>query len=149
MKVLLFEASFEAPLFTMHCGGGFFASGPAGGAIFAAEFEFSHSLEKVLSFDMGGTTVKLCLVEGGMPKTANAFEVARSYQIKKGSGMIVFTPVIEMIEIGAGGGSSASIDTIGRLQVGQASAGSEPRPACFDRGVTEPTVSETNLVLGR
>ena len=162
LKARLCEAGIKAPLLMMHSGGGLIAletameqpvrlleSGPAGGAIFAAEFARSHNFEKVLSFDMGGTTAKICLVEGGTPKTANAFEVARSYRFKKGSGMIVSTPVVEMIEIGAGGGSIASIDTIGRLQVGPASAGSEPGPACYDRGGTEPTVSDANLVLGR
>ena len=156
------DADLKVPVLMMQSSGGLISvetaaeqpvrlleSGPAGGAIFAAEFARSHGLDKVLSFDMGGTTAKICLVESGAPKTANVFEVARSYRFKKGSGMIVSTPVVEMVEIGAGGGSIASIDAMGRLQVGPESAGSEPGPACYGRGGTEPTVSDANLVLGR
>ncbi|MEO0914934.1 MAG: hydantoinase/oxoprolinase family protein, partial [Pseudomonadota bacterium] len=124
-------------------------SGPAGGAIYAADFARAHGLDKVLSFDMGGTTAKICLIEDGTPKTANTFEVARSYRFKKGSGMTVSTPVVEMVEIGAGGGSIASIDAMGRIQVGPKSAGSEPGPACYQRGGEEPTVTDSNLLLGR
>ncbi len=98
---------------------------------------------------MGGTTAKICLIEDGKPKTANTFEIARSYRFKKGSGLVVSTPVVEMVEIGAGGGSIASIDAMGRIQVGPRSAGSEPGPACYQRGGTEPTVTDANLVLGR
>ena len=98
---------------------------------------------------MGGTTAKICLIEDGAPKTANTFEVARAYRFKKGSGMTVSTPVVEMVEIGAGGGSIASVDTMGRLQVGPRSAASEPGPACYGRGGEEPTVTDANLLLGR
>ena len=156
------DVDVKAPVLMMHSGGGLISvetaveqpvrlleSGPAGGSIFASEFARAHGLDKVVSFDMGGTTAKICLVEGGAPKTENVFEVARSYRFKKGSGMIVSTPVVEMVEIGAGGGSIASIDAIGRLQVGPSSAGSEPGPACYGRGGTEPTVSDANLILGR
>jgi 5-oxoprolinase (ATP-hydrolysing) len=104
---------------------------------------------KALSFDMGGTTAKICLVEDGAPKTANSFEIARTYRFKKGSGMVVSTPVVEMVEIGAGGGSIASIDAMGRIQVGPRSAGSEPGPACYRRGGENPTVTDANLILGR
>lgn len=151
-----------APVFMLHSGGGLISvevaaeqpvrlleSGPAGGAIFAADFARGHGLDSVLSFDMGGTTAKICLIEDGAPKTANTFEVARTYRFKKGSGMTVSTPVVEMVEIGAGGGSIASIDTLGRIQVGPRSAASEPGPACYGRGGTEPTVTDTNLLLGR
>ncbi|MEM8702167.1 MAG: hydantoinase/oxoprolinase family protein, partial [Pseudomonadota bacterium] len=156
------ESSIEAPVFMLHSGGGLISvetaseqpvrlleSGPAGGAIFAAEFARAHGLEKVLSFDMGGTTAKICLIENGAPKTASTFEVARTYRFKKGSGMTVSTPVVEMVEIGAGGGSIASIDQMGRIQVGPRSAASEPGPACYQRGGIEPTVTDSNLVLGR
>ncbi|WP_299483764.1 hydantoinase/oxoprolinase family protein [uncultured Roseibium sp.] len=156
------NADISAPVFMLHSGGGLISvetaseqpvrlleSGPAGGAIFAAEFARSHQIDKVMSFDMGGTTAKICLIEDGAPKTANTFEVARTYRFKKGSGMTVSTPVVEMVEIGAGGGSIASIDTMGRIQVGPRSAASEPGPACYQRGGAEPTVTDSNLVLGR
>ncbi len=156
------ETGVDAPVFMLHSGGGLITvetaaeqpvrlleSGPAGGAIFAADFARAHGLDKVLSFDMGGTTAKICLIEDGAPKTANTFEVARTYRFKKGSGMTVSTPVVEMVEIGAGGGSIASVDTMGRLQVGPRSAASEPGPACYGRGGKEPTVTDANLLLGR
>ena len=156
------SASLKAPIFMIHSGGGLISletaaaqpirlleSGPAGGAIFAANFARSHALDKVLSFDMGGTTAKICLIEDGEPKTANTFEIARTYRFKKGSGMSVSTPVVEMVEIGAGGGSIASVDSLERIQVGPKSAGSEPGPACYQRGGTEPTVTDANLRLGR
>ncbi|MEP3637410.1 MAG: hydantoinase/oxoprolinase family protein [Paracoccaceae bacterium] len=156
------DAGVDAPVFLLHSGGGLISvdvaseqpvrlleSGPAGGAIFAADFARGHGLDSVLSFDMGGTTAKICLIEDGAPKTANTFEVARTYRFKKGSGMTVSTPVVEMVEIGAGGGSIASIDTLGRIQVGPRSAGSEPGPACYGRGGDEPTVTDANLILGR
>ncbi|MGX9356750.1 hydantoinase/oxoprolinase family protein [Roseobacteraceae bacterium S113] len=158
----LHEAGVTAPVFMLHSGGGLMSvedaaaqpvrlleSGPAGGAIFAADFARAHGLDKVLSFDMGGTTAKICLIEEGAPKTANTFEVARTYRFKKGSGMTVSTPVVEMVEIGAGGGSIASIDAMGRIQVGPKSAASEPGPACYGRGGEEPTVTDSNLLLGR
>lgn len=156
------EANVSAPVFMLHSGGGLISvetaaeqpvrlleSGPAGGAIFAADYARAHGLDKVLSFDMGGTTAKICLIEDGAPKTANTFEVARTYRFKKGSGMTVSTPVVEMVEIGAGGGSIASIDTLGRIQVGPRSAASEPGPACYGKGGEEPTVTDANLLLGR
>lgn len=156
------DTNISAPVFMMHSGGGLISvetasaepvrlleSGPAGGAIFAADFARAHGLDRVLSFDMGGTTAKICLIEDGQPKTANTFEVARTYRFKKGSGMPVSTPVVEMVEIGAGGGSIASVDAMGRIQVGPRSAASEPGPACYQRGGTEPTVTDANLTLGR
>ena len=155
-------AGVAAPVFMLHSGGGLISvdtamaqpvrlleSGPAGGAIFAAGFARSFGLERALSFDMGGTTAKICLVENGAPKNAASFEVARTYRFKKGSGMTVSTPVVEMVEIGAGGGSIASVDALGRVQVGPRSAGSEPGPACYKRGGEEPTVTDANLALGR
>ncbi|MEM7564075.1 MAG: hydantoinase/oxoprolinase family protein [Pseudomonadota bacterium] len=158
----LSEQDINAPVYMMHSGGGLISvetasaepvrlleSGPAGGAIFAANFALAHNLDKVLSFDMGGTTAKICLIEEGTPKTANTFEVARTYRFKKGSGMPVSTPVVEMVEIGAGGGSIASLDAMGQIRVGPRSAASEPGPACYQRGGEEPTVSDANLVLGR
>ena len=155
-------AGFNAPVFMLHSGGGLISvetaieqpvrlleSGPAGGAIFAAGYARAHGIDKALSFDMGGTTAKICMIENGAPKSANTFEIARTYRFKKGSGMTVSTPVVEMVEIGAGGGSIASVDTMGRIQVGPKSAGSEPGPACYQRGGTAPTVTDANLILGR
>ncbi len=156
------STGIEAPVFMMHSGGGLISvetaieqpvrlleSGPAGGAIFAAQFAQSHGVDKVMSFDMGGTTAKICLIEDGTPKTAGTFEIARTYRFKKGSGIAVSTPVVEMVEIGAGGGSIASFDALGRIQVGPKSAGSQPGPACYGRGGDEPTVTDANLTLGR
>ena len=158
----LTEAGIEAPVFMLHSGGGLISvetameqpvrlleSGPAGGAIFAAGYARAHGIGKALSFDMGGTTAKICLIGNGTPQTASTFEIARTYRFKKGSGMVVSTPVVEMVEIGAGGGSIAGVDAMGRIQVGPRSAGSEPGPACYRRGGTEPTVTDANLVLGR
>ncbi|MEM9472189.1 MAG: hydantoinase/oxoprolinase family protein [Pseudomonadota bacterium] len=152
----------SCPVFLMHSGGGIISietamqfpvrlleSGPAGGAIYAANFALSHGLSKVVSFDMGGTTAKICLIEDGKPKTANRFEVARTYRFKKGSGMPVSTPVVEMVEIGAGGGSIAHVDDMGQIRVGPQSAGSEPGPACYQRGGERPAVTDANLVLGK
>jgi len=155
-------AGIAAPVFLMHSGGGLVSvetaidqpvrlleSGPAGGAIYAAGVARAHGLTKALSFDMGGTTAKICLIEDGAPKTANTFEVARTYRFKKGSGMLISTPVVEMVEIGAGGGSIAWTDAMGRLRVGPHSAGSEPGPACYGRGGETPAVTDANLALGR
>lgn len=124
-------------------------SGPAGGAVFAARIARDAALPRALAFDMGGTTAKLCLLEDGVPRTDRVFEVDRSYRFAKGSGMPVRVPVVELVEIGAGGGSIARVDATGRVAVGPESAGSEPGPACFGRGGHAPTVSDANLVLGR
>ncbi|MEZ5778575.1 MAG: hydantoinase/oxoprolinase family protein [Paracoccaceae bacterium] len=123
-------------------------SGPAGGAILAARIAAECGLDQVLSFDMGGTTAKLCLIDDGQPQTSRAFEIARAARFIKGSGMPVRIPVIEMIEIGAGGGSIAGVDRLGRLTVGPKSAGSEPGPVAFGRGGTEPTVTDADITLG-
>lgn len=123
-------------------------SGPAAGALATAYFGAMIGAADLMSFDMGGTTAKLCVVEKGEPLTANDFEVDRKYRFKKGSGLPVKTPVIEMIEIGAGGGSIARIDSLGLLKVGPDSAGAEPGPVCYGRGGTEPTVTDADLILG-
>ncbi len=124
-------------------------SGPAGGAILASHLARRLDLGDVLSFDMGGTTAKLCVIDGGRPLQSRAFEVARSYRFRKGSGLPVRIPVIEMVEIGAGGGSIAEVDDLDRVQVGPASAGSEPGPAAYCRGGADPTVTDADVVLGR
>ena len=162
LKARLAEEGADCPVFLMHSGGGIMSlesaaefpvrlveSGPAGGAIFAADIAARHRLDKVLSFDMGGTTAKICLIKNRTPKTARVFEVARSYRFKKGSGMPISIPVIDMVEIGAGGGSLAHVDAMDQIRVGPESAGSEPGPACYGRGGTRPAVTDADLTLGR
>jgi len=154
----LLRAGFHCPLLLMTSGGGITTtetairfpvrlveSGPAGGAIFAACIAREHGLDQVVSFDMGGTTAKICLIDKAQPQSARAFEVARIYRFLKGSGLPLRIPVIEMVEIGAGGGSIARVDTLGRIVVGPDSAGSEPGPVCGE----EPTVTDADVVLGR
>ncbi|MEM9655895.1 MAG: hydantoinase/oxoprolinase family protein [Actinomycetota bacterium] len=150
------------PLYLIHSGGGLIGvdtaaafpvrlveSGPAGGAIFAANLAARYGRERVMSYDMGGTTAKIALIEDFVPETAKTFEVARTTRFKKGSGMPISIPVIEMIEIGAGGGSIAGVDALGQIRIGPHSAGSEPGPAAYDLGGTEPTVTDANIQLGR
>jgi N-methylhydantoinase A len=124
-------------------------SGPAGGAILAQQVAREMGLDRILSFDMGGTTAKLCLIDKYEPLMSRSFEVDRVYRFKKGSGLPIRIPVIEMVEIGAGGGSIADIDKLGRVQVGPESAGSEPGPAAYGRGGTQPTVTDADVQLGR
>jgi N-methylhydantoinase A len=123
-------------------------SGPAAGALAAAHLGARAGFSDLLSFDMGGTTAKLCAVENGKPLKAHEFEVDRVYRFRKGSGLPIKIPVIDMIEIGAGGGSIARVDALGLLKVGPNSAGAEPGPACYGRGGEEPTVTDADLVLG-
>ncbi|NKC30787.1 hydantoinase/oxoprolinase family protein [Roseomonas sp. BU-1] len=123
-------------------------SGPAAGALAAAHFSAVLDLPRLLSFDMGGTTAKACLIEGGRPLVAGEFEVDRRYRFKPGSGFPITIPAVDMIEIGAGGGSIARVDTLGLLKVGPRSAGSEPGPVCYGRGGTQPTVTDADVVLG-
>ncbi|MEM8729351.1 MAG: hydantoinase/oxoprolinase family protein [Pseudomonadota bacterium] len=123
-------------------------SGPAAGAILAARIAAETGETEVLSFDMGGTTAKLCLIDAFRPQTARKFEIARAARFVKGSGMPVRIPVVEMIEIGAGGGSIARVDRLGRLQVGPESAGSEPGPAAFGKGGQAPTVTDADVIQG-
>lgn len=123
-------------------------SGPAAGALSAAHFGKSDSGGSLLAFDMGGTTAKLCLIDGGEPLVAYGFEAARQKRFTEGSGLPVRISTIELIEIGAGGGSIARVDELGLLKVGPESAGSQPGPACYGLGGTEPTVTDADLVLG-
>ena len=156
------ERGFTCPLYMITSGGGLTAletarkfpirlveSGPAGGAILAAALARQCGLDKVLSFDMGGTTAKICLIDDGEPQHSRTFEVARQYRFLKGSGLPLRIPVIEMVEIGAGGGSIAHVDSLARINVGPESAGAEPGPASYGRGGTEPTVTDADVVLGR
>nr|WP_210292613.1 hydantoinase/oxoprolinase family protein [Rhizobium sp. BK602] len=162
LVVSLKEIGVACPVFMIHSGGGIVSvesasefpvrlveSGPAGGAIFAADIARRHGLDTVLSFDMGGTTAKICLIENQVPKTAKTFEVARTYRFRKGSGMPISIPVVEMVEIGAGGGSIASVDGMRQIRVGPHSAASEPGPACYQRGGKNPTVTDADLILGK
>ncbi|MGO8088950.1 hydantoinase/oxoprolinase family protein [Rhizobium leguminosarum] len=162
LVVSLKDIGVGCPVFMIHSGGGIVSvesasefpvrlveSGPAGGAIFAADIARQYGLDTVLSFDMGGTTAKICLIENQVPKTAKTFEVARTYRFRKGSGMPISIPVVEMVEIGAGGGSIASVDAMRQIRVGPHSAASEPGPACYQRGGKNPTVTDADLILGK
>ena len=124
-------------------------SGPCGGAVLAASVAAERGETRVLSYDMGGTTAKICLIDDARPRTARTFEIARAARFVEGSGLPVRIPAIEMIEIGAGGGSIARLDRLGRLAVGPDSAGAEPGPACYGRGGRAPTVTDADLLLGR
>ncbi len=123
-------------------------SGPAAGALAAARMARELGEPKLLSFDMGGTTAKACVIDKGEPLLAREFEVARADRFKKGSGLPVRVPCIEMIEIGAGGGSLARVDRMGLLKVGPDSAGADPGPACYASGGQVPTVTDADLLLG-
>jgi N-methylhydantoinase A len=123
-------------------------SGPAAGALAAAQAGLRTGHRDLLSFDMGGTTAKLCVIDGGQPLKTHELEVDRVYRFRKGSGLPVRIPVIDMIEIGAGGGSIARVDSLGLLKVGPDSAGADPGPVCYGLGGTEPTVTDADLVLG-
>jgi N-methylhydantoinase A len=162
LELGLREAGLACPLYLMLSGGGLTTidtaarfpirlveSGPAGGAIFSAFVARQRGFDKVLSFDMGGTTAKVCLIDNFRPQASRSFEVARVGRFKKGSGLPLRIPVIEMVEIGAGGGSIAQVDSMGRIQVGPESAGADPGPACYGRGGTHPAVTDANLALGR
>lgn len=158
----LHDRGFTCPFLLMTSGGGLTTletaarfpirlveSGPAGGAMLAQQIARETGLTRLLSFDMGGTTAKLCLIDNYEPLMSRSFEVDRVYRFKKGSGLPVRVPVIEMVEIGAGGGSIASVDKLGRIQVGPESAGSEPGPAAYGRGGSRPTVTDADVQLGR
>ncbi|MBI2526624.1 MAG: hydantoinase/oxoprolinase family protein [Candidatus Rokubacteria bacterium] len=123
-------------------------SGPAGGAMAARFYGQLSGHPNLIAFDMGGTTAKMCLIDDGEVAVVHEFEAARVHRFKKGSGFTVKAPVIEMIEIGAGGGSIARVDRMGLLKVGPESAGADPGPACYGRGGTDPTVTDADLVLG-
>jgi len=155
------DAGFSGSLRLMHSAGGLLSletardfpirlleSGPAGGGLATALFGQAAGLSDIISFDMGGTTAKACMIEHGRAEIAPMMEAARVHRFVKGSGLPIKSPVIEMIEIGAGGGSIAAIDDVGLLKVGPHSAGSDPGPACYGLGGIEPTVTDANLTLG-
>jgi N-methylhydantoinase A len=123
-------------------------SGPAAGALAAAYYAEVLGLDRLLSFDMGGTTAKACIIEDREPLVVGNFEVDRIYRFKAGSGLPILIPSVDMIEIGAGGGSIASVSDLGLLKVGPHSAGSVPGPVAYGRGGDKPTVTDADLVLG-
>jgi len=123
-------------------------SGPAAGAISGSYYGKLTNSDHVIAFDMGGTTAKMCLIENGEPEHSKTFEAGRVRRFRQGSGIPLKVPVIDLIEIGAGGGSIARLDRMGLLKVGPDSASSEPGPVCYGRGGEEPTVTDADLVLG-
>jgi N-methylhydantoinase A/oxoprolinase/acetone carboxylase beta subunit/N-methylhydantoinase B/oxoprolinase/acetone carboxylase alpha subunit len=162
LETQLAENGFDCPTLLMTSGGGLtdlataaafpirlVESGPAGGAVLASVVAKTSGIGNAVSFDMGGTTAKICLLQDSVPSTAREFEVDRAGRFAKGSGLPLRIPVVEMVEIGAGGGSIASIDPLGRVATGPESAGSEPGPASYGRGGLQPTVTDANVVLGR
>jgi N-methylhydantoinase A len=156
------KAGFRCPVLLMTSGGGLTTletairfpirlveSGPAGGVILSTWIAERFGIDRILSFDMGGTTAKICIIDDGKPMASRSFEVDRRYRFMKGSGLPVRIPVIEMVEIGAGGGSLAGVDAMKRITVGPESAGSDPGPACYRLGGTRPAVTDANVMLGR
>ena len=152
---------FEGDLLVMHSAGGvmdatsarerpvrLLESGPAAGALAAALYSELLEEPDLISLDMGGTTAKTCVIEGGKPAQTNGIEVARVHRFKKGSGLPIMIPVLDLIEIGSGGGSIAWLDELGLLRIGPQSAGASPGPACYGLGGTEATVTDANLLLG-
>jgi N-methylhydantoinase A len=135
------KAAAETPILLLE-------SGPAGGVLSALNTARNNGIDQILAFDMGGTTAKACVAVGGEPLIAHSFEAARVHRFKRGSGLPILIPSIDLIEIGAGGGSIAHINELGLLNVGPASAGADPGPACYGQGGTEPTVTDADLVLG-
>lgn len=161
MEQRLVEAGFRGSIALMTSGGGLTSlslarrfpirmveSGPAGGAIFACQLAKKFDERRVLAFDMGGTTAKLTLLDDFSPTKNRFFEVDRTARFLKGSGLPIRIPVVEMVEIGAGGGSIARLDLLNRINVGPESASSDPGPACYGLGGDKPTVSDADLVLG-
>lgn len=157
----LSEAGFGAGLFLMLSGGGIIAaseaanvpvrlaeSGPVGGAIAARALGKAAKRDTLLAFDMGGTTAKACLIEQGRLPVTSDYEVDRVHRFKRGSGTPIAVPTVDLIEIGAGGGSLASIDPLGRIAIGPASAGADPGPACYGRGGAQATVTDADFLLG-
>jgi N-methylhydantoinase A len=155
------ETGFEGSLLIMLSNGGVVSadvaaatpvrmveSGPAAGALAGAWLARRLGEERLLSFDMGGTTAKACLIEQFEPTLTSNFEIARMYRFKRGSGFPLTVPSVDLVEVGAGGGSIARTDELGLLKVGPESAGAEPGPACYGRGGTEVTVTDADLLLG-
>ena len=157
----LAELGYCGQLLVMHSAGGVMSadaaserpirlleSGPAAGALAAGFYSEMLGEPDLISLDMGGTTAKTCIIEGGQPSQSNGIEVARVHRFKSGSGLPILIPVLDLIEIGSGGGSIAHLDNLGLLRVGPQSAGASPGPACYALGGTQPTVTDANLLLG-
>ncbi|MDP6455648.1 MAG: hydantoinase/oxoprolinase family protein [SAR202 cluster bacterium] len=155
------QSGYEGRLLVMHSAGGvmdasaamerpvrMLESGPAAGALAAGFYSDLLGEPDLISLDMGGTTAKTCVIEDGKPAQSNSIEVARVHRFKVGSGLPILIPVLDLIEIGSGGGSIASLDNLGLLRVGPQSAGASPGPACYGQGGTQPTVTDANLMLG-
>ncbi|MFL2526763.1 MAG: hydantoinase/oxoprolinase family protein, partial [Candidatus Azotimanducaceae bacterium] len=162
LELQLRSRGVRCPLLLMTSGGGLTTldtakdypirlveSGPAGGAILAEQLSKELNEPSLVSFDMGGTTAKICLIDQGSANHSRSFEVDRAYRFKKGSGLPLRIPVIEMVEIGAGGGSMSRVDPMKRIQVGPQSAGSDPGPVCYGRGGEVSTVSDADAVMGK
>ena len=156
------STGYSAPLLMMMSSGGMTTletaqnlpirlveSGPAGGAILSRIISAECGLKEVLSFDMGGTTAKICYIDDYNPQYSREFEVAREYRFLKGSGFPLRIPVIDMVEIGAGGGSIATVDQLSRIRVGPESAGSNPGPASYNKGGDKVTVTDADVIMGR
>ncbi|MDA9930649.1 hydantoinase/oxoprolinase family protein [Alphaproteobacteria bacterium] len=161
MEAGLVEGGYARPLFLMQSGGGVIAapsaraapvrlaeSGPVGGALAARALAEAAGYKDAIAFDMGGTTAKTCLIAGGQMPVTRAYEVDRVHRFKKGSGTPIAVPTVDLIEIGAGGGSFASIDRLGLIRIGPESAAADPGPACYGRGGTRATVTDANVLLG-
>lgn len=161
MRSALSVAGFKGSLYLVTSNGGLTAvetaqqfpvrlveSGPAGGAIFAADVARRADVRKVLAFDMGGTTAKVCLIDEFKPDHDRVYEVDRAARFKKGSGLPLRIPVIDLVEIGAGGGSIARLDALKNVVVGPQSSSSVPGPACYGRGGLQTTVTDADVVLG-
>ena len=157
----LTELGYGGQLLVMHSAGGVMSadaaserpirmleSGPAAGALAAGFYSEMLGEPDLISLDMGGTTAKTCIIEGGQPSQSNGIEVGRVHRFKSGSGLPILIPVLDLIEIGSGGGSIARLDNLGLLRVGPQSAGASPGPACYALGGTQPTVTDANLLLG-
>jgi N-methylhydantoinase A len=155
------DAGFDCPVLVMTSSGGMIdldtavrfpirlvESGPSGGALLACRIAADAGIRRVVSFDMGGTTAKFCMIDDATPARARIFEVGRAARFTRGSGLAIRIPVIELIEIGAGGGSVAAVDSLGRLTVGPASVGAEPGPACYGRGGDRATVTDADALRG-
>ena len=148
LRIMLSSGGFTSPKAAAEAPIHLLESGPAAGVLSAVNAAMQADIDHVLAFDMGGTTAKACVAIDGIPDIDHAFEAARVKRFKRGSGLPILIPSIDLIEIGAGGGSIASVDALGLLKVGPQSAGSVPGPACYDLGGVDATVTDADLVLG-
>lgn len=148
LRIMVSSGGFTSPEFAVKHPVKLLESGPAAGVLSALNTGNRAGVEKLLAFDMGGTTAKACVAIDGKPEITSLFEAGRMKRFAKGSGLPIIVPSIDLIEIGAGGGSIARMNELGLLQVGPESAASEPGPACYDRGGENPTVTDADLLLG-